>query len=386
MSRPRPSLRIRLLFDLGYLMAAAVLLAVLVTVLIVGGDLRQAIWPLCAVWAGSIAVFAAFGSYLLRRLVLRPIERLIAEADSLAAGDFSVARGVYETPEMTHLAERYRVLAEDLLDAQSHVVRVEKLASIGRLAAGVAHEVRNPLGALGTYTEVLRNRGVQAEITDEMQRAIGRIELTVQSLLDYARPGAPTGRIDLRAAIESTLDFLGAQGLFNEHHLELAMSEVPCLSGDRHAMEQVVLNLVVNACDAAPGSRVWIGLHARPFEARHRTARRNSDAEAAAVPLERKFTARPRRPEIQPGTPGVLLRIADDGPGVPDVERERIFDPFYTTKEPGKGAGLGLAIVARTVHELGGIVWVDRAREGGAAFKVFLPLASSLESHAHPDR
>ncbi len=384
MSR-QPSLRIRLLFDLGYLMAAAVILVGLVTLLLVGGDLREAIWPLCAVWAGSIAVFAVFGSYLLRRLVLQPIELLIGEADSLAAGDFTVAPCVYETPEMTHLAERYRVLAEDLLDAQSHVVRVEKLASIGRLAAGVAHEVRNPLGALGTYTEVLRNRGVQADITDEMQRAIGRIELTVQSLLDYARPGTPTGRIDLRAAIESTVDFLGAQGLFNDHDLELAIADVPCLAGDRHAVEQVVLNLVVNACDAAPGARIWIGLHARPFEARHHAARRSGDNGSAELPLDRRFAARPRRPDILPGTPGVLLRVADDGPGVPDADRERVFDPFYTTKEPGKGAGLGLAIVARTVHELGGIVWVDRAREGGAAFKVFLPSAGSRENHAHPD-
>ena len=70
-----------------------------------------------------------------------------------------------------------------------------------------------------------------------------------------------------------------------------------------------------------------------------------------------------------------MLYVADDGPGVPEADRERIFDPFFTTKQPGEGTGLGLAIVARTVHEAGGVVWVDRAREGGAVFKVFLPLA-----------
>ncbi len=79
--------------------------------------------------------------------------------------------------------------------------------------------------------------------------------------------------------------------------------------------------------------------------------------------------------DVKAGTPGVLLFVADDGPGVPDAERERVFDPFFTTKAPGSGTGLGLAIVARTVHDLGGTVWVDRAREGGAVFKVFLPLA-----------
>lgn len=74
--------------------------------------------------------------------------------------------------------------------------------------------------------------------------------------------------------------------------------------------------------------------------------------------------------------------MADEGPGVPEEERERIFDPFYTTKDPGKGTGLGLAIVARTVHDAGGVVWVDRAREGGAVFKVFLPQAEAVDAHS----
>ena len=80
------------------------------------------------------------------------------------------------------------------------------------------------------------------------------------------------------------------------------------------------------------------------------------------------------------GVPGVLLYVADDGPGVPEADRERIFDPFYTTKDPGEGTGLGLAIVARTVHESGGVVWVDRSREGGAVFMVFLPIASETDA------
>jgi C4-dicarboxylate-specific signal transduction histidine kinase len=81
---------------------------------------------------------------------------------------------------------------------------------------------------------------------------------------------------------------------------------------------------------------------------------------------------------------GALLYVADDGPGVPEADRERIFDPFFTTKPPGEGTGLGLAIVARTVYDAGGVVWVDRAREGGAVFKIFLPLAGV--NHARADR
>src|SRR5678815_4162038 len=82
---------------------------------------------------------------------------------------------------------RYRAMAEDLLDAQSHIVRVEKLAGIGHLAAGVAHEVRNPLGAIATYLEVLQRRGADPAVTGEVRRAIDRIERIVQGLLDYGR-------------------------------------------------------------------------------------------------------------------------------------------------------------------------------------------------------
>ena len=112
-------------------------------------------------------------------------------------------------------------MAEELLDAQSHVVRVEKLAGIGRLAAGVAHEIRNPLGALGTYVEVLRRRGSDPDITGEMHVAIGRVDRIVQGLLDYARPerrvaGAEVrgpAQTDLNDAVATAVDFLDASGL-----------------------------------------------------------------------------------------------------------------------------------------------------------------------------
>ncbi len=382
--RQPPSLRFRLLADLGFLMASAVVIVGLTTLLLVGGDLRQLIGPLAALWVGSLAVFVLFGAYLVRRLVVQPVERLSAEADRLAAGDLPARPPEYETPELTHLAERYRRMAEELLDAQSQIVRVEKLAGIGRLAAGVAHEVRNPLGALSTYAEVLRNRGVEPAITAEMRRAIERIELTVQSLLDYARPAAPTGRTDVTAAVETALDFLAAQGLLRDHAVQVALDrDLTCVAGDRHALEQVVVNLLLNACDAAPASGLWIAVRSRTHDGHRQSAARAGEPDPMST---RAFLTRPRRPDIAAGTPGVLLCVADDGPGVPDADRERVFDPFYTTKDPGKGVGLGLALVARTVHGLGGTVWVDRAREGGAAFKVFLPVAGGTETDAHSDR
>jgi signal transduction histidine kinase len=84
---------------------------------------------------------------------------------------------------------------------------------------------------------------------------------------------------------------------------------------------------------------------------------------------------RPTRIEFAAGQPGALLFVADSGPGVAPRDRDKVFEPFYTTKEPGRGTGLGLAIVARSVDEMGGVVWVDGAREGGAVFKMFFPAA-----------
>ena len=377
----RRSLPTELLVNLGFVTSAAVILVGLTTAILAGDDLDVTLRPLLALWVGSTVVFVLFGAYVVRRVVVTPLQRLSAEADTLAAGRLDEGSTGYETVEFTHLSRRYRAMAESLLDAQSQMVRVEKLAGIGSLAAGVAHEIRNPLGALSTYVDLLHLRGTDGEVTEAMRGAIGRIERTVQSLLTYARPGVGGGATDLNEAVRASLDFLGAQGLLAGQAVTLDLEpEIPAVRGDRHLLEQVVVNLVVNACQAAPGGKLVVGTAREVFETRHRSAQRSGDDWSLADDAPRAgrdpaWSRRPRRPDVAPGTPGVRLYVADDGPGVPETDRERVFDPFFTTKDPGQGTGLGLAIVARTVHDAGGVVWVDRAREGGAVFKVFIPIA-----------
>ena len=387
---PRRSLRTELLVNLGFVTSAAVLLVGLTTMLLLGGNVREALWPLVALWAGSTVVFVLFGAYVVHRLIIRPLRVLAAEADVLASGEIPPQPAAYETRELGELADRYRGMADELLDVHSHVVRVEKLAGIGRLAAGVAHEVRNPLGALGTYVEVLRRRGSDVDVTAEMHTAIGRVDRIVQGLLDYARPepradGPRThgpGQADLNAAVETAAGFLQRQGLLRGRNLAVSLdSGLPCVQGDRHGLEQVVINLLMNACQASAGT-LAVGTVGHPFEPRHRSDTRRDDDSEPRRSDRRRWAPRPRRRDLEPGTPGALLYVADDGPGVPESDRERIFDPFFTTKPPGKGTGLGLAIVARTVHDAGGVVWVDRAREGGAVFKVFLPLAGVTDARS----
>jgi two-component system, NtrC family, sensor kinase len=359
------------------------------TILVSGSDLRQTLGSLLALWLGSTLVFVLFGAYLVHRLVVGPLQRLTAEADALALGKFP-AHTPQETAELELLATRYRAMAENLLDAQSQVVRAEKLAGIGRLAAGVAHEVRNPLGALGSYVEVLQRRGADQTVTGDMHQAIGRIERIVQGLVDYARPGQSpaamnggSGATDLNAAVRTALDFLGAQEMLRDQTVELSLDPgLPMVRGNRHLLEQVVINLVVNACQASPGGRVVIGTIVTALGTERRKTTRRRDEEGRLPDPERAWTPQPRPRDLPPGTRGVMLFVADDGPGVSEEDRERIFDPFFTTKDPGQGTGLGLAIVSRTVHESGGTVWVDRAREGGAVFKVFLPIAGETDAAA----
>jgi two-component system, NtrC family, sensor kinase len=116
------------------------------------------------------------------------------------------------------------------------------------------------------------------------------------------------------------------------------------------------------------GARAWA------YEPGRFPPRRETDPAMATFP--RPSQHRPARADFSAGQPGALVFVADSGPGVAPDDRDKIFDPFYTTKPPGRGTGLGLAIVARAVHDMGGVVWVDTAREGGAAFKMFFPEAN----------
>lgn len=384
---PLRSLRTELLFNLAFLTSAAVVLAGLTTLLVASLDPDAAVWALAILWAASTILFVLFGRHVVHRLVLGPLSDLSAAADRLASGEVSAASQTFETRELAYLAERFQSMAGQLLDVQSQAIRAEKLAGVGRLAAGVAHEIRNPLGALGTYVEVLRQRGADGALVDGMRREVARMDRIVEGLLEYARPGAPSGNASLAGIARDVVGFLGDQGALKGHEIVLEVSDgTGPVRGDQKALEQVLVNLLLNARDASPpGGRIWVGAVPKTFVPRNVPEHRSADAEGQGGAPGRPGAAssrRPWRPDLPAGTMGGLLYVADEGPGVPEEDRERIFDPFYTTKDPGKGTGLGLAIVARTVHDAGGVVWVDRAREGGAVFKMFLPQAEAVDAHS----
>jgi len=273
-------------------------------------------------------------------------------------------------------------MTERLLEEQAHLVRAEKLASVGRLAAGIAHEIGNPLGALNGYSHILRGRvggdALAVEAVNGFERETTRIDRIVRGLLDYARPKRPAPTpIDINESIRHVADLLNAQGVLRRVSLRLELAnESPRVYGERHDFEQAMVNLLLNASHAVEGvGTVAVRTTCMSRKALEEGMTRASDRPGAAAPHEpsprvRRWLESELRPEEV-----VKIVVADSGPGVPEQDRERIFDPFFTTREPGKGTGLGLSIVLRIVENFQGIVWAQASREGGAAFHVLFPLA-----------
>src|SRR5438876_9117452 len=216
---------------------------------------------------------------------------------------------------------------------------------------------------------------VAPEVGAGVTRELGRIDRILRGLLDYARPQEEAlAPLDPGAVAQSVYGLLEAQGALKLVRASLEVApDVPRMLGRVHLLGQAFVNLVLNAVAAAPGGLVIVAAQPWAYEARPAVPRRAGDPPDTTFP--RRPERRPGRTDFAAGQAGALLYVADSGPGVPPEDRGKIFEPFYTTKEPGRGTGLGLAIVARAVHDMGGVVWVDTAGEGGAVFKMFFPEA-----------
>lgn len=398
---PRPpasSLRTELLTALAVLALVALTLAVasVVFVTAVLEDSTQAAAWLTALVVVDVVVLVGFTASMLRRLVLQPLDSIVASAEAVARGDLRQRAHVSGSREFHALATSMNRMTERLLEERAQLVRAEKLAGIGRLAAGIAHEVGNPLGAIHGYAHLLKrelpDRPEAREALSGLERESERIDRIVRSLLDYARDRrlSPVA-VDAGMVLAGACELLRAQGVLRriEVHVEgdTAPARVVC---DRHDLEQLFVNLLLNAADAMNfEGRITVRVEQLDREALRgagaglgrpaRAAARRRDDPPGSGPWERGAGPREERwLEAQPaGAPVVQVILADSGPGVPPELRERIFDPFFTTKEPGRGTGLGLAIVARIVENCGGTIGVRAAREGGAAFHLLLPAAPS---------
>jgi signal transduction histidine kinase len=346
----------------------------------------------------DVTIFTALGAYLLRRRVVRPLQALAGVARALAAGEGGARapeEGTAETAalgaamnEMTDaLSARteslekavveLRAANRDLRRARQGLARAERLAAVGRLAAGVAHEIGNPIGAILALVDLAgRDPGLGAEAREHLERAGqegGRVRTILRQLLDFSRPPRATlGPVDLAAAAEQAVALVSAQRRYANVAFHVERSEGASLArADAGAVAQILLNLLLNAGDAVAASEapcVRVSVRAA------RNERRRGDDPAAPLPARRSADA-------------VECVVADNGAGIDPADRERIFDPFFTTKPPGEGTGLGLANAALLAEELEGALELGEPPAGlRTAFVLRLPAHAAGDAPAPRSR
>jgi signal transduction histidine kinase len=353
----------------------------------------------------DVAIFAVFGHILITKRVLNPIDQLVESAEGIAHGNLSVSLPPAETEEMArlgqalnHMAQRFindqerlsaNILSLDetnrlLTEARDAMVHQEKLASAGRLGAGIAHEIGNPLGAILGYLGLLHKYipEERREMLSSAEKEAHRIDRIVRGLLDYARPHeARSQSLDVNQVINDTVELVSTQGKFKLVKLDVALGDdLPAVNGDRYQLQQVIVNLLVNAADALEG-RAEPVVSVRTFARTHRPEpelrkRRKDDPPTLNYAHRRRLHATSLSLQTDPGTPGstvVEIVVSDNGPGIPAELVDQIFEPFVTTKELGKGTGLGLAVCSRLIEGMGGSIRADSSESAGATFRVVLP-------------
>lgn len=395
----RGSLRAELLFNLTFLALAAGVLAAATSIVAArvrpGGG-----WVLGALIVADVLIYVLLANYLIVRLVLRPVQAAAETAQAVAGGDYARRAPAAESREMGDLSQALNRMADQLLENQEKLahnvhsldetnrrllattrdlVEAEKLASIGRLAAGVAHEIGNPLGALLGYASLLRRRGAHPELADGVEGEARRIDRIVRGLLDYARPAPPEREdVDVNAAVRAAANLLRVQGVMAGVEIATELAEgLPPVVGSSHLLEQAFVNLLDNARQAMGGrGRIAVRTELERYRAPSAIPYRRADDPPGIsyAHLRREPVTSVRDPHrIEPGTETVRITLADTGPGIPDDHIDKVFDPFFTTRAPGEGTGLGLAIVASTVADFGGRIEASSGAGGGAVFTLSLP-------------
>jgi signal transduction histidine kinase len=308
-------------------------------------------------------VVISFAVYLLSSRIVVPIQRFLEATRQIADGDLEKTIPVEGPRELSDLSISFNAMISalhasrhetetyiqslermnlKLEQARDELVRSEKMASVGHLAAGMAHEIGNPLGAALGYLEFLKaDLGHEhKEVIERACRELGRIDRLVKDLLDYAEPGSSIPeRLDMTGIAKQAVELLISQGVYDETIVHDDLPErLPEVFASRHKLLQVFINLMINARDAIPSGGVV------------RLAGGEEDGE-------------------------VRISIEDSGPGIPGDILPHIFDPFFTTKDPGKGRGLGLSICQRIIEESGGRVQVESSVGNGSRFVVRLKKA-----------
>jgi signal transduction histidine kinase len=320
---------------------------------------------------GLLSVFAGSGLvFLISHTFTKPLQGLVAGVRALGQGDFSYpleSSGGDEVTEVTDAFIRMRASMESAQKEQKQLEerlrQAHKMEAVGRLAGGVAHDFNNLLTIIRGNSDLLIDRegsdDFHRRCLEQIQNAAGRAVSMTRQLLAFSRMQVLQPRvIELNTVVAEMGKMLPR--LIGEH-IEYSFSPEPKLAtvkADPGQIEQVILNLAVNARDAMPeGGKLSV-----------RTSNVSVN-ESEAV----------KRPPMIPGK-YALLSVTDTGHGMDDATRAHIFEPFFTTKEIGKGTGLGLATVYGVVKQSGGFIWVISSPGEGTTFEIYLPQAVGVAS------
>ena len=329
---------------------------------------RQILWLYIGL---NALVLLVFGNFLLSRIVIRPVKHLADTVERFEDAEPFPVAGEPDRNEIARLTvslnrmvkrlaenkERMKAQIRSLEEARQETLRSERLSSIGRLAAGVAHEVGNPIGAILGYTNLLASHTQEDEEAKDyllrIEKEITRIDTIVRELLDFSRPSAAVSApVDINALVLESVSFFSHQKLMASVNLEtLLEKDLETVWADQDQLKQVLINLMFNARDAMEqGGRLTVTTGAVRSPG-------GDDSEAEKRPRDL-----------------VEIAVSDTGKGIPARELQKIFHPFYTTKPPGKGTGLGLAISLRIVESFRGTIHVESVEDRGTTFRVRLPL------------
>lgn len=315
------------------------------------------------------------GSYILSRIVVNPINRLLVATEKITRGNYGQHVSVSGGAELARLADSFNVMSSALLNkdrqvaeqvtalekanlelrqARQQAIHSEKMASIGLLAAGMAHEVGTPLAAIMGYAELLTGDEPDGSAIHDYARRISqecaRIDRIVRGLLDFSRPRTTNLEpVDISRVVRDSIELLEQQGVFKQIRVATYFEKnlLPALA-DSHLIQQVLINLLLNSRDAMPdGGKINIRV-----------------TKGDSIP-----SGQPRE--------CVRVEVLDNGVGIQPEDIDSIFEPFFTTKPPGRGTGLGLAISARVIEGLGGKITVRSTVGKGSCFILWLPTISS---------
>jgi len=340
--------------------------------------MRNHMVNMIAVSVGFVLLVALSVGWLLHRLIYVRLSDLDKGARRLASGNFDSPIPVRGDDEFGSLArstntmmaalktsredlegwvekleEKVKNRTEELRLAEAEVARGEKLASIGQLAAGIAHELNNPLTGVLTFTTLLRKKmpegSADAEDLDLVIRETKRCASIIRRLLDFAREKTPEkALVNMNDLVQETVRFVERSAALQQIEIVADLDpDLPQLSVDADLMKQVLINILVNAQQAIQGrGRITVRSRLLP-------PRRLAGASEAL--------------------PVVEIAVTDTGCGIPPANLQRIFDPFFTSKEVGKGTGLGLSVSYGIVHSHGGEIEVESTVGEGSTFRICLP-------------